>query len=252
MNDQFNHGQDGQVAAADGSPPAGGSALPFVLAGAVLVAMAYGGWKWWQVEQFEARRGQAIRENLVGPPLEDFELTERSGEPFRNRDMRGRVWVATYFFTTCPGRCRVLNGNIQWMHNRPELSDVTWVSITCDPDTDTLDELRKYADFWKADPERWLFCRADLDYTRQVARGMNLSLSRQGHQDYAVVFDKTGKMRAVFEATSTRECEKLRTKLIELLEEDGAQSVAMRTQRGGQSPFAPRTAQKGTVPGLAN
>jgi hypothetical protein len=58
-------------------------------------------------------------------------------------------------------------------------------------------------------------------------------------------------MRAMFEMTSTRECEKLRTKLLELLEEDAPQRVAMRTQRGGQSPFAPRTTQKGTVPGLA-
>jgi hypothetical protein len=42
-----------------------------------------------------------------------------------------------------------------------------------------------------------------------------------------VVFDKAGKMRAMFEATSTRECEKLRSKLLELLEEDAPQSVAM-------------------------
>ena len=73
--------------------------------------------------------------------------------------MKGKVWVATYFFTTCPGSCIRLNQNIQFMHNMPELKDVTWVSITCDPDNDTLEVLRKYADRWQADPERWLFCR---------------------------------------------------------------------------------------------
>ena len=229
MNDQFNIAPGQQVAAPETSS-AGGSALPFVLSLAVLVAMAYGGWKWWQVQQFEVRRGQAIREDLVGPPIEEFELTERSGRAFRSADMRGRVWVATYFFTTCPGRCIVLNRNIQRMHSLPELEDVTWVSITCDPDTDMLEALRKYADHWKADTERWLFCRAELDYTRRVALGMNLSLSRQGHQDYAVVFDKTGKIRGMFEATSTRECERLRTKLLELLEEDAPQSVALRSE----------------------
>ena len=56
--------------------------------------------------------------------------------------MRGNVWVATYFFTTCPGNCLRLNPNIQFMNNLPELKDVTWVSITCDPDTDTLEALR--------------------------------------------------------------------------------------------------------------
>lgn len=227
MNEHVKTTSERPVSLGQSAPTESGTALPFVLAAAVVVAMAYGGWKWWQVEQFEARRGQAIRADVVGPPIEDFELTECSGESFRSADMRGRVWVATYFFTTCPGRCIVLNRNIQRLHNLPELNDVTWVSITCDPDTDTLDALRKYADHWQADPERWLFCRAELDYTRRVARGMSLSLSRQGHQDYAVVFDKSGKMRAMFEATSTRECEKLRSKLLELLEENAPQSVVM-------------------------
>jgi cytochrome oxidase Cu insertion factor (SCO1/SenC/PrrC family) len=229
MNDQFNLSPEQQVAPSQTSS-GGGSALPFVLSLAVLVAMAYGGWKWWQVQQFEARRDQAIREDLVGPPIEEFELTERSSRAFRSADMRGRVWVATYFFTTCPGRCIVLNRNIQRMHSLPELEDVTWVSITCDPDTDTFEALRKYADHWKADAERWLFCRAELDYTRRIALGMNLSLSRQGHQDYAVVFDKSGKIRGMFDATSTRECERLRTKLLELLDEDAPRSVAMRSE----------------------
>jgi cytochrome oxidase Cu insertion factor (SCO1/SenC/PrrC family) len=230
MSNEHHDSPHQQAGAPYEAPVAGGTALPFVLAAAVLVAMAYGGWKWWQVQQFEASRSQAIRQDLVGPPLEDFELTERSGGAFRSADMRGRVWVATYFFTTCPGRCIVLNRNLQRLHNLPELGDVTWVSITCDPDTDTLEELRKYAEHWKADDKRWLFCRAELDYTRRVARGMNLSLSRQGHQDYAVVFDKTGKIRGMFEATSTRECEQLRTKLLELLAEDVPQNVAMQIE----------------------
>ena len=111
--------------------------MPYFLALAVFVAMAYGGWKWWQVRQFELSRGQAIAEGMVGPPLTEFELTERSGKPFRTADMRGKVWVATYFFTSCPGNCIRLNKNIQLMHNMPELKDVTWVSITCDPDNDS-------------------------------------------------------------------------------------------------------------------
>lgn len=195
------------------------SAVPYFLALLVLFGMAYGGWKWWQVQQFEWNRGQAIRDDLSGPPLKEFELTERSGQPFRTVDMRGKVWVATYFFTTCPGNCIRLNRNIQFMHNMPELHDVTWVSITCDPDTDTLEALREYAANLQADSDRWLFCRADLDYTRRVARGMNLLLSRKGHQDYAIVVDKTGNVRAMFDATSKSDCQRLHTKLLECLGE---------------------------------
>jgi cytochrome oxidase Cu insertion factor (SCO1/SenC/PrrC family) len=206
--------------------PGGSAALPFVLALAMLVAMGYGGWKWWQVQRFEASRAQAALEDLSGPPITDFELTQRNGQPFRSRDMRGRVWVATYFFTTCPGSCIRLNRNIQLMHNLPELGDITWVSITCDPDTDTLDALRDYAERWQADPDRWLFCRAELDYIRRIAKGMNLFLSRKGHQDYAVVFDKAGKIRGMYNATSKSESQRLRGKLAELLKEEPPREFA--------------------------
>jgi cytochrome oxidase Cu insertion factor (SCO1/SenC/PrrC family) len=195
----------------------GSAALPFFLAILVLFAMAYGGWTWWRVA-----RNQAVEANAITTiePLTEFELTERSGEPFRSADMKGKVWVATYFFTTCPGNCIRLNQNIQHMHNLPELKDVTWVSITCDPDTDTLEALQKYADNLKADPDRWLFVRGDLDYTQRIALGMKLYLSRKGHQDYAVVVDKAGKVRGMFDATSLSDSERLKKLLVKLVAED--------------------------------
>ena len=226
----MNHESTSDPSGAQASRPDTGSAVPFVLAAAVLVAMVYGGWKWWQVGQFEIERGQAITASLVGPPLKQFEFTESSGKPFRSADMRGKVWVATYFFTTCGGNCIRVNRNVKLMHNLPELKDVTWVSITCDPDTDTLEELSDYAERWEADRQRWLFCRADLKYTQRVAKGMNLFLSLKGHQDHAVVIDKTGKIRGMFNAMSTRDCQRMITMLIELLKEELPQNVAMRAE----------------------
>lgn len=208
------------------SAKSSGAALPFFLALAVLFVMAYGAWKWWQVQQFQRTRGQAIPTAVIGPPITDFELTERSGEPFRSADMKGKVWVATYFFTTCPGNCIRLNSRLQAMNAMPELSDVTWVSITCDPDNDSTQELQKYADRWQADPKRWLFCRAPLEYTQGVAKGMNLGLFLRGHLDYAVVFDKAGKIRGMYDATSLTECERLHAKLLELLKEEPPEAVA--------------------------
>jgi len=203
-----------------------GSSLPFFLALAILFVAAYFGWKWWQVRQFELNRGDAIPIASIGPPLSEFELTERNGEPFRSADMRGKVWVVTYFFATCPGSCIRLNQNIQFMNTLPDIQDVVWVSITCDPSNDTVEVLREYADRWNADPERWLFCRADLEYIQRVALGMNLALYRQGHQDYAVVIDKTGKVRGMFDVTSKMQCERLHSLLLECLAEPYPQEMA--------------------------
>jgi cytochrome oxidase Cu insertion factor (SCO1/SenC/PrrC family) len=211
----------------DSSPQvSSGSALPYVLAIAIFIAAGFGAFKWWQVEQFEASRGEAITLAAAGPPLTDFELSERSGKPFRSADMQGKVWVASYFFATCPGSCIRLNQNIKFMHNLPELKDVTWLSITCDPDTDTIEELQKYAKVWDADPERWLFGRADLDYIKRVGRGMNLDVYRKGHKDYLVVFDKAGKLRGMYDGTSKSQCERLHTRLLECLAEEPPSDLA--------------------------
>lgn len=205
------------------APPdssADSSLLPHFVAMAIFIVAAYGAFKWWQVRQWEQSRGEAIPVEAVGPPLTEFELTERSGQPFRTADMKGKVWAASFFFTTCPGNCIRLNQNIKFMHNLPELKDVTWLSITCDPDNDTVEALSEYADRWEADPERWLFARADLDYTKRVAAGMNVALMRKGHQDFAVVVDKTGKIRGMYDATSKSQCERLHAKLLECLAEE--------------------------------
>jgi cytochrome oxidase Cu insertion factor (SCO1/SenC/PrrC family) len=207
--------------------PGQGSILPFVIAIAILVVGAYGAFKWYQVRQFEASRSEGIAVEPVGPPLTEFELTQSNGEPFRTSDMKGKVWVATYFFTTCPGNCLRLNQNIKYLHNLSDLQDVTWVSITCDPDNDTLEALADYAERWEADPERWLFARADLDYTKRVAKGMNLALYRKGHQDYAIVVDKTGKIRGTYDATSKSQCERLYEKLLECEAEQPPHDLAV-------------------------
>lgn len=214
----------------DGDPGAlSGAALPLTLCAFVLVAALFGAWKWYQVQQWQIAKSDAIPASMVGPPLTEFTLTERSGKPFNSVDMHGRVWVASYFFTTCPGQCLRLNSNIQVLSNTPDLKDVIWVSITCDPDTDTVEALRAYADRWKADPERWLFCRADLEYTQRVAKGMKIYLSLKGHQDYAIVIDKQGKIRGVFDGTSESQCKRLHNLLIECLNEKAPQDLAAGT-----------------------
>jgi len=208
------------------TPSGAGSALPYFLALAILFVAGFGALKWWQVEQWEQSRGEAVPVAAIGPPLTEFELTERSGQKFHSAGMKNKVWVVSYFFATCPGSCIRLNQNIKFMHNMPELKDVTWLSITCDPDTDTVEALQKYAKTWDADPKRWLFGRADLDYVKRIGLGMNLDVYRKGHKDYVVVIDKTGKIRGMYDATSKSQCERLHTRLLECLAEEPPSDLA--------------------------
>lgn len=197
------------------------SALPYWLTLMVLFLAGYGAFKWRQVARYEAERAAGGVSTDIEPRMEEFELTERSGQPFRSRDMLGKVWVTTFFFTTCPGSCTRLNGNIASLNKLDELRDVTWVSITVDPVNDTLEVLRDYADRHGADPARWLFCRGELAYVSRIATEyLQLGIVYyKGHKDYAVVIDRTGTIRGMFDATSQSQTERLRLLLLDCLAE---------------------------------
>jgi len=86
-----------------------------------------------------------------------FTLTERSGQPFDSISLAGKVWIADFFFTQCPGTCLMLSNRVKEMHRATaKIGNVRFVSISTDPTTDTSEALRKYADSLGAD-ERWSF-----------------------------------------------------------------------------------------------
>ena len=187
----------------------------------VLFVASYGAWKWWQVEHFRQSQAAGGLE-YTGPPLTNFELTERSGQPFRSQEMRGKVWVASLFFSTCPGSCKKLNSNIKAFHEQKDLQDVTWVSISVDPDTDTVPVLKEYADSFQADPERWLFCRGDFKYVQRIGQDiLGLPVLWKDHNDYGVVIDKAGRVRGAYDINRTSH----HVKLIDLIKECVAEEI---------------------------
>ena len=221
------------------------SALPYWLTLLVVLAAAYGGYKWYQVEQARPSGGIELADL---PPLEEFELTERSGEPFRSADMRGKVWAVTFFFSTCPGSCKRLNANIKYLNSLEDIKDVTWVSISVDPQTDTLPVLQEYAKSLNADPEQWLFTRGELAYVRRIGKdilGVD-DIGYQGHKDFAVLIDKAGTVRGIYDAGRYSELERIEKKLVELLAEAPPAEEPAETDPAEQ-PEQPDAADKSTV-----
>jgi hypothetical protein len=55
---------------------------------------------------------------------------------------------------------------------------------------------------------------------------MDMFLSRKGHRDYAIVIDKSGKIRGMYNATSKSDCQRLHTRLLECLAEEPTHDLA--------------------------
>jgi len=99
-----------------------------------------------------------------------FELTDHRGKPFGSKDLKGRIWIANFMFTSCPDVCPILTERMVNLHGRLEKyeSAVQFVSFSVDPETDTPAVLAKYAKQRGAEFDNWAFLTGDLSSVRKV------------------------------------------------------------------------------------
>ena len=83
-----------------------------------------------------------------------FALTDQNGAPFDSSRLAGRIWVADFMYTTCPGPCPLMSHH---MRQIAQASDVQLVSFTVDPEHDSPIVLAAYAKHYPVPPGRWWF-----------------------------------------------------------------------------------------------
>lgn len=117
----------------------------------------------------------------------DFSLTERSGATITRADLAGHPWIASFIFTTCAGPCPRITTNVRDLQAQLGDTGVRLVSFTVDPQTDTPEVLRRYADSYGADPARWLFLTGDEQRIHDLIRSsFLLSVQRTPPSDAAL------------------------------------------------------------------
>lgn len=148
---------------------------------------------------------RANRSKLALPTLGDvpqFTFTERSGEPFGRKDLMGKITVMDFIFTRCIGVCPVMADRIGDLYKRFEsYPDVQFVSVSVDPDYDSLSVLQRYATDHGVTDNRWLFLRAPQDSVIALAEGgLKLPMSDlpQGHSSKFVLIDNNAEIRGYY------------------------------------------------------
>ena len=103
--------------------------------------------------------------------VQPFSFVTQDGERFTDKDVEGKVYVAEYFFTTCPGICPTMNNNMRKVYDRFKDEDRFLIlSHSCDPDRDSVPQLKHYADSMKVDTKRWIFLTGRKDSLYTAAR----------------------------------------------------------------------------------
>lgn len=145
--------------------------------------------------------------------LDDFRMTNQSGQTVRRADLLGKVWVADVIFTRCPGPCAKMTARMADLQTSiPPHWPVKLVSLTTDPEYDTPEVLGRYAAEFHADPGRWDFLHGEKPAIAELAvKGLKLVVldkeeERESvndlfiHSTTLALVDKHGRLRGAFES----------------------------------------------------
>jgi protein SCO1/2 len=190
----------------------------------LLLALAvYGGFALSRAYRASDEREQPRQAETLGYPYAsgDFTLTTSQGEEFNSESMRGKVWIASFFFSRCPGACVTLNNQIAELIQK-DFADqpVTFVSISVDPEYDTPQVLEEYAQRYYSqsgiDRGRWIFLTDPAGRKAPIQKasdGFKIAFAKLEHSDRMIVVDREGKVQGTY----TKDVGSLRRKVREVL-----------------------------------
>ncbi|MEW5975277.1 MAG: SCO family protein [Acidobacteriota bacterium] len=178
---------------------------------------------WWLYRQL-TEHAQVGRSGLTGTVyarLPEFVLTERSGRPLGLRDLSGKVWIADFIFTSCPGPCPRMSASMAALQKElGDAPDLRFVSISVDPDTDTPEVLAGYANRYGARPDRWFFLTGSKQDIHTLAKDGFLVGGIENvmeHSTRFILVDRTGGIRGYYDSQDQEAVAALRADTLNLL-----------------------------------
>jgi|SRR5581483_3332612 len=150
----------------------------------------------------------------------DFSFQDRNGKFVSASDLKGKVWVVDFIFSRCAGSCPMLTHQLKtlqdiWSGN----GDLKLVTFTVDPEHDTVEVLKKYAEEFKADPNQWFFLTGvKKDLYKVYSEGFKITAQDDPeggegfqfiHSTRVLLMDGNGMIRGLYDGQDDEEMAKL-------------------------------------------
>ena len=161
-----------------------------------------------------------------------FRFENQDGIWITDADMKGKISVVEYFFTTCKSICPIMNTQMKRIQKKfANQADVRIFSFTVDPDTDNVSQMKRYASAHQAKAGQWHFLtgkKADLYglarrsfFVLKPAEAQNLGDAGSDfiHTNNFVLVDKQLRIRGYYDGTNPKEVGLLQAHITQLLAE---------------------------------
>lgn len=150
--------------------------------------------------------------------IDDFSFTNQNGKTITQKDYEGKIYVADFFFTTCPSICVPMGENMAWLQeqikNNPK---VMLLSHTVTPDIDTPEVLKAYAQKKGVIDSKWNLVTGKKEDIYYIARKSYLAVKTTDsselydmvHTENFVLVDSKRRIRGFYDGTNLEEVKKL-------------------------------------------
>ena len=152
--------------------------------------------------------------NPVLYQLPEYQLINQYGSPFGSDDLKGKFYIANFFFSSCPSICPVLMKKMQTIQHRVRGlgTNVALVSFSVDPEVDTPQKLFKESRKYNANPHVWYFLTGEKSQVRNIiVHGFKLamgdspekdegSLYEMAHSEKLALVDYEGNIRGFYQS----------------------------------------------------
>ena len=159
-----------------------------------------------------------------------FEFVNQDGNKITRDDLLGHVYITDFFFATCPTICPKMTTNMSYLqHKFKDSKNLRFLSITVNPEHDSVSVLKEYAEKVHADTKSWDFVTGNKDSIYDIAfNGFFVSTQRDSiapggflHSGMLILVDKNAHIRGYFDGTTHKEIkEKLIDEIDILYKED--------------------------------
>jgi protein SCO1/2 len=147
-----------------------------------------------------------------------FKYVNQYGDSISDKNLAGKIYVADFFFTSCPSICPVMQRNMLTVYNTfKNTDDVRILSYTIDPKYDSVKVLKQYADKLGISGSMWWLLQGKKEDTYHLAEKSYLvAVSADStvpggyvHQGYFVLVDKQKRVRGSYDGTNPQQVAQL-------------------------------------------
>ncbi|MEO9569820.1 MAG: SCO family protein [Polaribacter sp.] len=152
--------------------------------------------------------------------IKPFEFTNQNGKKITNKDFEEKIYVADFFFTTCPSICPILAKNMHALQEEYKNDkDILLLSHSVMPWIDSVKKIKEYAIEKKAIDNKWHLVTGNRDEIYKIARtsyfaddAFKETKDKTGfiHTENFVLVDKKGRIRGVYNGTLALDIQRLK------------------------------------------